>query len=144
MKGKIDFEQYLEEFEQNVIVEGYKKGIFGERKAEVVPLRRGKLSTSPIGNFVGKQFKFPKLLAINYYGLFKLSDEIFNAVDSVKDIFHEVRTIKSPVVHFSSVTMEHVREVAPEMLQDFPEFKKHLVELRWKNKETTEGKTNSQ
>ncbi|MGD9156824.1 MAG: hypothetical protein PVG39_00320 [Desulfobacteraceae bacterium] len=127
----MNFKDYLCKFERQVIYTGFMMGRFGERKEEIVPLRYGKLSKSEFGEFIEKTFDAGVLLAINYYGLFKLSTEIIKAAESVRHIFGEIRSIKSPVVHFNSIKIEDVKELAPELFPDYLEFKKYIVELRW-------------
>jgi hypothetical protein len=124
-------QQYMQLFEEKVITEGFKQGIFGDRKEETVPLRSGRFSGSPIERFMGKEFEYGKLLAINYYGYFKLSSEVFRAVDSVKHIFSGIRSAKCPVVHFNSIKIDHIAKIDPDMLQQYDEFKKKIVSLRW-------------
>jgi len=135
------YKNYMRRFEREVIYTGFMMGRFCKHKngfiagrkpiEEIVPLRYGKLSKSEFGEFIGKIFDAPVLLAINYYGLFKLSTEIIKAAESVKHIFGEIRSIKSPVVHFNSIKIEDVKELAPELFPDYPEFKKYIVGLRW-------------
>lgn len=127
--------EYLNEFENKVIIEGFKKGVFGKRIEEIVPLRNGKLTNTGFGSFIGRSFKCGVLLSINYYGLFKLSEEIINLSEKAGIIFSEIRSVKSPVIHFNSIKLEQIKLLAPELLQDYDEFKKYVVNLRWHEKE---------
>ena len=130
----MDKVKYLNQFENKVIIEGFKKGIFGKRIEEIVPLRNGKLTSTTFGNYIGRSFVYKALLSINYYGLFKLSTEIINAAKNAETIFSEIRSIKSPVIHFNSVKIEQVKELAPELVQEYSDFKKYIVDLRWNKK----------
>ena len=127
----MNYQKYLYEFEKQIICSGFASDYFKKRKEEIVPLRYGKLSKSEFGEFIGKTFNAEILLAINYYGLFKLSTEIIRAAKSVNHIFGEVRSIKSQVIHFNSIRIEDVKNLAPELVIDYPEFKKYIVGLRW-------------
>jgi hypothetical protein len=95
----MDLNEYLKEFEQKVVVAGFKAGEF-PKKEFVVPLRSGKFKDSPLEEFMGKQFECDCLLGINYYGFYKVSSEVGRAVDSVANIFQGIRSIKAPVVFF--------------------------------------------
>lgn len=130
MDGK-QLRYYLLNFEKDVVEIGFEKGIFDVGRGEAVPLRAGKLSKEPLGKFVGDILYSDKVLAINYYGLYKLSRGIYQAVESVKVMFPDVRSIKSPVVHFNSLKTESVITLAPHLAPEFEEFKKYIVELRW-------------
>jgi len=137
MDGK-QLKYYLLEFERSVIKLGVERGVFGDGKEEVVPLRSGKLSKEPLGEFVGDIFDSDKVIAINYYGLYKLSRGIFRAVESVKIMFPDVRSIKSPVVHFNSLKAENIIALAPNLAPGYDEFKKYIVRLRWYTDGTTQ------
>lgn len=126
--------EYLNQFESKIIVEGFKKEVFGKRIEEIVPIRSGKLTNTGFGSFIGRSFKCGILLSINYYGLFKLSDEIVNISENAKIIFSEIRSVKSPVIHFNSIKPEQVKLLAPELLKNYDEFKKYVVNLRWHKK----------
>jgi hypothetical protein len=125
----------MNRLENKVIIPGLKQGIFDNSPDKIVPLRAGRLDNTPFGNFVGKTFKCGMLLAINYYGHYKLSSGILSAIESIEDTFPDVRCIKASVVHFNSIKIEHIEKLADkEMIADFAEFKKQLVSLRWDNK----------
>lgn len=127
----MNYLKYLQEFEQKVICKGFIIGHFNKRKEEIVPLRNSKLSKTEFGEFIGKTFNCNERLAINYYGLFKLSTEIIKAADSVKHIFGDVRSIMSPVIHFNSIRIEDVKKIAPDLFSYYPDFKKHIIDMRW-------------
>jgi len=130
MDGKKAIE-YLREFERRVIVEGFFSSLIGKTEEEIVPLRAGRLAKEVLGQFVGKSFRCDSVLAINYYGLYKLSNGIYKAVDSVKMLFPDLRSIKSPVVHFNSLKAENVIALAPDLAPDYEVFKRYIVKLRW-------------
>ena len=132
----MELKEYINKLEEKVIVAGFNNNVFGKRKKEIVPLRSGKLASTTFADFVGGSFNHNSLLAINYYGLYKLSNNIIDTVNKAENIFSEIRSIKSPVIHFNSIKMEQVFLLAPELGEEFLDFKKHLVRLRWKwNKE---------
>lgn len=135
----MDFEKYLIEFERKIFIEGYKNGLFNKRDPEIVPLKNQKLSNTSFGRFIGNQFKFDQVLSINYYGLFKLSSEIVNVAEQARQIYNfGIRSIKVPVIYFSSLRIETIKKLSPELFIDYPEFKKHIVNLRW-NKTTSKN-----
>jgi hypothetical protein len=111
-------------------VEGYEKGVFKEKPPEIIPLRKKKLHDTELAAFVGPEFNYKSVLAFNYYGLFKLSSGGTEVVENCKLAFPNIRTMKARVIHFNSVKMEHIKELAPELLNDFPDFKRLLVDLR--------------
>ena len=122
--------KYLVELEQLVMVQGMESGAFKKKAEEIVPLRKTKLHFTPFANFVGSQFKYDKVLAFNYYGLFKISTQTASVVEDCRVAFPNVRTIKAKVIHFNSIKMEHIKLLAPDLLPDFPDFKRFLVDLR--------------
>lgn len=127
---KIGASNYMNELEQSVMIVGWKEKIFKERKPEIVPLRKKKLHLTPFSNFVGEKFIFDEVLIFNYYGLFKFSSEAINIINESRIAFPNIRTMKSNVIYFNSIKIEHIKELAPELLQDFPDFKQFLVGLR--------------
>lgn len=122
---------YLQEFERRVVIDGFRRELIGKTGEEVVPLRAGRLAKEALGQFVGKSFHCDSVLAINYYGLYKLSSGIYAAVESVRMLFPDLRSIKSPVVHFNSLKAENVIALAPDLAPDYERFKKYIVQLRW-------------
>lgn len=127
----MDCREYLNQFEKEVIVRGFHQKTFGLVKETTVPLRRGKLANTDLGWFIGDEFYFDKFLAINYYGYFKLSSGIYRVVEESEKIFPGIRSVRAPVVHFNSIKIEHVKQLAAAMMQNFPDFKKLIVDLRW-------------
>lgn len=119
------WKKYLIEFETKVLLPMFESGEY-EIKTEPVPLRPGKLQDTPFGDFVGKEFNYNSFLSFNYYGLFKPSKEILNTKIGVSKT-----TVKAPVIHFSSVKIEHIEKYCKNLIIDFVLFKKFLVSLRW-------------
>jgi len=119
------FKEYLTEFEQKVIVQGVVNTILG--RPEMVAVRNGKLSKTPYGRLVGGEIPTDVLMSIDYYGLTKRSTG-FGAI--VRDIDGQVRILESQVVHFASIRIENVAELAPELVAEFPAFKQKLLRER--------------
>ncbi len=119
------FKDYLTEFEEKVIVQGVEKNILG--RPEMVAVRNGKLSKTPYGRLVGGVISTDVLMAIDYYGLTKKSLG-FSAI--VRDIDGQVRILESQVVHFASIRIENVAELATELVAEFPAFKHKLLKER--------------
>jgi len=123
--------QYLVEFEQKVMIPLYEAGC-ESMKNEPVPLSPGKLQGGLFGKAVGVRFDYDGVLSFDYYGLFKLSSTI---VECKKDILlaQKKSIIYSPVIHFSSVKIEHIEKYSRNLLLDFVAFKRYIVHLRWHN-----------
>lgn len=135
--------ELLARIEQGIIIKGLEQGIIPVQRDKIVPLREGKLDSTPFGDYVGKTFDCDRLLAINFYGHFKLSSEIMKAVDSVKEIFFGVRSIKANIVHFNSIKTEDVRDIAGDdkaLFLDYVELKKNLLDLRFGDKRSPAGR----
>ena len=128
----MDFQKYIEVFEKEVIIKGFEQGVLGSKKEEVVPIRNGKLSNTDFGEFIGKTFDYDKMLSINYYGLFKLSNGIMFATEKARRMFPDVRSIKAPVVYFNSIKIEQIKLLSPETFFNFPEFREEIIRVRWK------------
>lgn len=122
--------KYLDQLEQKVMIKGFEVEVFKKKQLEIIPLRKKKLHDTDFAEFVGPEFVYDSVLAFNYYGLFKLSSGGSKVVDNCKLAFPNIRTMKARVIHFNSVKIEHIKELAPELLSDFPDFKRLLVDLR--------------
>ncbi len=118
--------QYLIDFEEQVIIQGLQAGIFGRKI--MIPVKRGRLYKSEFGDFVGATFTCENAFVIDYYGLLKKSTGFAQLLKSYEDI--EVKRVRVPVAHFASIKIEHIADLAPDMVVEFPTFKKHLVKLR--------------
>jgi len=132
----MDLQKYLKCFEDKIILSSFGRGQ-GDIKVvqTIVPLSGGKWMQSELGEFIEKTFDSDFQLSINYYGAFKLSTGLISKVEKARQIFpNSVRAVKTNVMHFNSIKMEHIKKYAPELYDDYPEFKKHLVSLRWKKK----------
>lgn len=121
---------YMTRLEQEVMIIGWEVEMFKSRPAEVVPLRKRKLHDTDFAKFIESSFKYDSVLVFNYYGLFKLSSGAHEVVENSKVAFPNIRTMKAEVVHFNSIKIEYIKELAPDLLADFPDFKKLLVDLR--------------
>lgn len=99
-------------------------------KNEPVPLSPGKLQGGLFGKAVGISFDYNRVLSFDYYGLFKLSSTI---IECKKDILlaQKKTVILSPVIHFSSIKIEHIERFSKDLLLDFVAFKRYIVYLRW-------------
>lgn len=121
--------EYLNKFEMNVMVPLFEAEC-AIIKPEPVPLFPGKLKGGLFGQTVGLNFEYAGILSFDYYGLFKLSTGI-NDVKKRYLISQKKTTIPAPVIHFSSVKIEHIEEYSKELLLDFVAFKRYIVYLRW-------------
>lgn len=126
-----DFRKYLEKFESKVVVGGIEGGMFD--KISMVPVRKGKLDKTTFGDTLGTQFEYDKPAAIDYYGLIKKSTGLVDQVSSNHEL--QVRAVKAPIVHFASIKIEWISDLAPDLVRDFPKFKKKIVSLRRFKKE---------
>jgi len=127
----IIFSEYMKEFEEKVVLRGIRKGYF--TKEEVVYARECRLSFTEFGDLVGLCIELDDLCAIDYYGHIKKSE-------GVRKLFDEIIALEKggqlkgvsniPFVHFASIKIEEVAELAPELVADFPEFKKILLSMR--------------
>lgn len=126
----MDYANYLKDFENKIILAGYKEGILSGSKPQPVPLRPGKLYATNLGQFVGKTFEYDGVLAINYYGFFKLSTGILKRARKVNRIF-KVATAMAPAIYFNSIYGTHIAAINEEMLCGWLDFKKYITDLRW-------------
>jgi hypothetical protein len=117
---------YLADFESKVILPGLEQKLFGRQIK--VQVKGGKLRNSDFGKFVGIEFEHKRAVAIDYYGLVKKSTGFERKLKQYEDL--DVKAARIPVVHFAAVKIEHITDLAPELLAGFAAFKKHLVKLR--------------
>jgi hypothetical protein len=122
-----DFQVYLARFENEVLIRGYERGLWGS----VVPAstRRGSLAGEPIGRLVGDRFVYDRPLVLEYGGHIKKSTG-FMALAVQIDEFG-IRTLRAPLVNFSSCKVEHVYTLAPELVEGFVPFKREIIIARW-------------
>lgn len=121
--GKWD--DYLIEFEKTIMIPMHEQGFY-ERDLEPISFRPSKLCSTCFGMFIKCYFKYPEILALNYYGMIKLSYGLLEQNSATKRI-----SIKVPVIHFNSIKMEHIEKFNSDLLPDFVKFKRYLVKLRW-------------
>lgn len=124
-----EMKEYLKEFEKEVLIKLFEST---KRNAEPVPLKKRKIHLTEFGSFIESSFKYNQVLAFDYYGLFKVSKKILSIRAEHISIFPSIKIINAPVIHFSSVKKEQIQQLAPHLLKDFNQFKKYLVNLRWK------------
>jgi len=118
--------EYLDSFEKRVIIQGLYEGKLG--KLGMITIRECKLSNTQFGKFVGTSLEYSVPMAIDYYGLIKKSTGVLKVVDGYKNV--EIKSILIPVVYFASIRHEDIMDLANDLLNDFPLFKKFLIELR--------------
>ncbi len=130
---------YMDRFEKEIIVKGFEKGIFDTKCDKIVPLREGKFVNTPFGKLIGKTFQCDDLIAIDYYGHYKLSTGIIQTVKSAEHIFPQVKCIVANIIHFNSIKMSHIKKHIDnaEMELGFSDFKRVLVGLRWGSEQTS-------
>jgi len=126
MKKETDYKSYLDSLEEKVIIPGIVSGELCKKRK--VPARKGKLYKSDFGKFVGESFDCKDAAAIDYYGYFKKSSGFKPLITSYEDI--EVKSIKIKVCHFASIKIEYVSKMAPELMEEFFNFKGYLLLLR--------------
>lgn len=120
------FEGCLYALEQDVIVPAVESGRFGTKK--LVPVRDGRLIHSGFGSFLIGQVDANVPLAVDYYGFLRKSAGFADLILSMQGV--QVRMIEAMVVHFASIKIEDVAEIAPTFVQYFPKLKNFLLEIR--------------
>lgn len=123
------FNRYKDKFEQAVVA-GIQSGVLGIEKS--VPILPGKLSRKRIGKILGEAVLTDEPIVIDYYGYMKKSNGFQTLVNSViKEINgQQVKMISVPVVHFNSIRLEVMAKIAPELVQEFGNFKKAVLDAR--------------
>jgi ABC-type Fe3+-hydroxamate transport system substrate-binding protein len=128
----MDFNHYRDEFEKRVIARGVDERCLG--KDEAVSLREGRLAVSPFAQKIGKIIPHDARFAVDYYGYKKKSKGFFrytsDVQSDVKKLGHQVKGVIIPVVHFASIRVEKIAKLAPDLVADFPGFKKEILDAR--------------
>ena len=136
--NELQLKQYMDLFEKEIIIKNYVEGNKDIKIVKTdVPLNHGVQMQTPFGEFIEKFFEFDGFLVINYYGVFKFSTKLkIKIEESMKAL--EILKTKTPkiamvdVIHFNSIKMGHVKKYAPKLFHSYPDFRDHLVKLRWK------------
>lgn len=125
----MDFRVYLQQFEELVVERGIKNGCLG--KAEKVSVRDGRLSSSHFGRLVGKTAYSDDVFAVDYYGHTKKSAGFIQTVEELNMLHkQQVKLLLVPLVFFASIRVEKVARLAPNLVAEFPKFKKMLLDAR--------------
>lgn len=116
---------YLDQLEQTVLIPMFLNES-QDKKVIPISLYPGRLTPTTFGLFIQMMYDCEHILALNYYGLIKLSTGILKEnIDSRK------MQTKAHMVHFNSLKIEHVEFFNSDLLNDFVKFKNFLVNLRW-------------
>lgn len=126
------FSDHLAQFEQQVMLKYYSviKGSDSEANVQIIPIRESK-KLSEFQEAIGSSFQHPDVMAFNFYGCYKVSSYILRRVKALKDVFPDIKVVRTPVVFFNSIQQEFVEKYAPSLYPDFAEFKEMVVQLRW-------------
>jgi len=123
------FESYKIAFE-DAVRKGVENGVLGDDKP--VPAHFGKLHKRKICKVMGLEIDTEVIMAIDYYGYMKKSRGFNSQVKEVMDNFKgsQVKLLDAKVVHFNSVRLEVLAKLAPELVTDFGDFKKAVLDAR--------------
>ena len=124
---KVALKEYFQLFEEQVIIAGFEKEII-TGSIKLVSIRNSRLFRSPFGNLLGNIFDHNRPFAIDYYGLTKKSTGFFDKCKGYKGVL--VKGLEVPVVYFASIKPDIIETCAPELLDEFVERKRQLIELR--------------
>lgn len=126
-----DFYRYMDELEKLVVGEGVRKGVLG--KTERVAIRNGRLAGRRFGKMMrAKVLELPIVVAIDYYGLIKKSQGFWEMITAMREQIRgqQFKSVEATVVHFAALRIETVAELAPQLVADFPMFKKQVLRMR--------------
>jgi len=128
----IDHSLYLVRFEKEVMIPIFEAS---DKVVKInIPVRPSRLLKTNFGKTVGGQFEYDRILALNYYGLMKVSTGFIEKMKEMKKEGYTIQSAITPVVYFASVRSSHISKYSPDLSVDFPEFKSKLVDLRWGDK----------
>jgi len=107
-----------------------KEGVFGEDKR--VALYNNRLTKSQFAHLIGSWFPSDFPCAIDYYGLLKRSEAFWAVVRELREQLpgKQIKSIETKVVHFASIRVEQVAQLAPDLVADFPWYKKVVLDAR--------------
>lgn len=120
-----DFTNYLNEFEQNVIIKGVLSGVLG--RVQFVSMKNCKLSRTEFAKIMGLEFPCIRPIAIDYYGLIKKSSACSCITEEDGKI---IKMLEMPIVHFASIRIGHINLLYRSLLSDFADFKEEVIRLR--------------
>lgn len=139
--GKLNFLNYLRQFEIEVICKGATQGVIG--KVRLVNAREGKFSCTRYARFLGDQVDSDTPLVIDYYGYQKRSRGFIRLVQEEKESIRnrQVKCIQTTLVFFASLKIEEIGEITSDqyLKSGFSEFKKTI--LYWRGFEKRKKKT---
>ncbi len=120
----MNFNMYLKKFEERVIITGILSGCFG--KKETVTAKECRLSRTTFGKILGKELQTKEICALDYYGLLKKSRGLYLLISQINDSTQgQVKDVgEISIVHFASIKIEKVAQLAPDLVSYFPAFKK--------------------
>jgi hypothetical protein len=130
------FQEYLKKFESSVMVKSYE--LFNKNRSGLpfhytVPIRAGS-KLKEFKTTIGTNFEYDDILALNYYGYYKVSSYIMKRVKALNNIFPNIRVVSTPVIFFNAILPATVEKISPVLSQDFLAFKDELVRMRWGEK----------
>jgi hypothetical protein len=120
------FTEYMNRLEQQVIVKGLERGIFGN--VIWLPIRNGKLHSEPFAELLGTRFFYAKPAVIDYYGLHKRSTGFMTKAVRLGTF---LSGFEAPLVPFSAVHDAEIKALCPELLHDFSDFKAQVIKARF-------------
>ena len=126
----VGFQEYLELFEQCVILRGLEQGRFD--RTTTVSSKDGKLNGSRFGQLMGTAIQTDQILLLDYYGYLKKSEGLCELIRSVRkeQPGKQFKVPDVPVVVFASIRPELVISLAPDLVEQFPHFKKFILDNR--------------
>jgi len=124
------FAEYMGRFEVQVIAKGIDVGCLG--KKEIISVRDGKLAASPFARKMGRLVPHSAPFAVDYYGYVKKSNGLLAYIGETQREFSgaQIKGIPAAVVHFAAIRVEKIAKLAPELVADFPRFKKEILDAR--------------
>lgn len=119
---------YIAKLEQRVMIPVCVKKLLGSPQFVSVK-GSAKLECSPLGLLLGTRFAHTAPMAIDYYNLVRRSTGFMALAANMGNL---CGMIFCPIVHFQSLRETHIRDFAPELLQDFCSVKEYLQTVRFK------------